>query len=336
MNRRDIEWIAELWHFFDICFVLGARLEGSEVQVMESKGARDPSDRDIRTIPTVNPLDAAFGAEIHGLDLAAGADDSTMRLLTDTLYENCVLVVRDQHFDEEQFLRFGRAWGTPIPHVLRRMQMPGYPELMTVGNTEKWDKDPKVRMGAALWHTDKSYERVPASATILYCIKAAVVGGETQFCNMARAYESLDEETQARIVSLIVTHKYGRGFRRHDEAPVIPIDDDRDGQLPAVSHPLVLAHPITGRYALYALGQGAYGIEGMSDDEARQLIIGLKDHALQECNIYRHKYRVGDLVIWDNLQTMHSATPIGVATSDADSRLLWRISVRGKPGIYTH
>ena len=284
---------------------------------------------------TITPLDAAFGAEVRGVDLALGVDDRLMRTLTDALYEHRVIVIRDQALDEESYLAFGRQWGTPIPHVLDHMRMAGYPALMTVGNTEKRDEDPKIRNGAALWHTDQSYEEVPASATMLYSIAAPRTGGETQFCDMAAAWDNLDEGTKRRIDAIEVAHKYGRGKRRRDEPPANPIvNDEQDRRVPPVYHPLVMRHPVTGRKALYALGHGAYAIRNMADAEAEALLDALKDHALEERHIYRHKYTAGDLVVWDTLQTMHAATPIGVATGKGDSRLLWRISVRGRPAVH--
>ena len=284
---------------------------------------------------SITPLNAAFGAEIRGVDLGAGADDTLMRWLTGALYEHRVIVIRDQSLDKESYLGFGRQWGTPIPHVLDHMRMPGYPELLTVGNTEKRDEDPKIRNGAALWHTAQSYEEVPASATMLYSLIAPEQGGETQFCDMAAAYDNLGEAVKQRIDGIRVAHKYGRGKRRKDEPPANPIvNDDQDQRVPPVYHPLVMPHAVTGRRALYALGHGAYAIEGMADAEAEALLDGLKDHALEERHIYRHKYAAGDLVVWDTLQTMHAATPIGVATGKADSRLLWRISVRGRPAVH--
>jgi alpha-ketoglutarate-dependent taurine dioxygenase len=98
----------------------------------------------------------------------------------------------------------------------------------------------------------------------------------------------------------------------------------------------VLPHPVSGRKALYALGHGAHGIRGMDEAAAMDLIEQLKEHALQEKYIYRHRYQVGDIAIWDTLQTMHAATPIDVATGENtdNARILWRISVRGKPVIY--
>jgi taurine dioxygenase len=287
------------------------------------------------TSATLHRLAGPFGVEVRGLDLARGADEDTMRLLTSALYEHQVVVVRAQQIDRDAYLDFGRQWGTPIAHVLDHMRMPGYPELMTVGNTERRDEDPKIRNGAALWHTDQSYEAVPASATMLYSIRAPRSGGETQFCNMALAYEALDAATQARIAPLYLAHRYGRGTRRADEPEVNPIiNDEQDRKVPAIHHPIAYAHPVTGRKALYALGHGAHGVKDLSDEEGLALIESLKDHALQERFIYRHKYRVGDVAIWDTLATMHRATPIDVACSDDDARLLWRISVRGKPAIH--
>ena len=280
------------------------------------------------------PLRAAFGAEVRGVDLGAGADEALMRLLTGALYDHRVIVIKDQRLDEQSYLGFGRQWGEPIPHVLDHMRMPGYPELLTVGNTEKRDEDPKIRNGAALWHTDQSYEKVPASATMLYSIIAPEQGGETQFCDMAAAYDHLADAVKRRIDGLEVAHKYGRGKRRPDEPPANPIaNDEQDSRVPPVWHPLVMPHPVTGRKALYALGHGAHAVRGMADADAEALLDDLKDHALEERHIYRHKYTAGDLVVWDTLQTMHAATPIDIATSRADSRLLWRISVRGRPAV---
>jgi taurine dioxygenase len=131
---------------------------------------------------------------------------------------------------------------------------------------------------------------------------------------------------------LYVARKYGAGKRRDDETPVNPlINEEQDQRVPVTWHPLVMAHPITSTRSLYALGHGAHGIRGMAEAEADELLDELKEHCTQDRYIYKHKYQIGDVVVWDTLQTMHRATPIDVASSDDDSRLLWRISVRGRP-----
>lgn len=280
---------------------------------------------------TIRPLTGNFGAEILGANLNQ-PDDALMRQLTDALYAHRVICIRGQSLDPSTYLDFGRRWGTPIAHVLDHMRMPGFPEMMTVGNTEVRDRDPKIRNGAALWHTDQSYEEHPATATMLYSIRAPRRGGETQFCDMAAAWASLDPADQTRIRGLRVAHKYGRGRRLPDEPVVNPIiNDDQDSRVPPVLHPLVLEHPVAGHRALYALGHGAYAIDGLDDDEAAALLDRLRSHAVAERHVYRHHYAVGDVVVWDTLSTMHRATPIDVASDDEDARLLWRISVRGRP-----
>jgi alpha-ketoglutarate-dependent taurine dioxygenase len=286
---------------------------------------------------SIKPLAGTFGVEIQGVDLNKDTGDDTIKLLTQALYDSRLIVIRRQQLNKDTYLNFGRQWGIPIPHVLDHIRMKDYPEMLVVGNTEEKDKQEVIRNGAALWHTDQSYEQIPASATMLYSIKVPQSGGATQFCNMVAAYDDLDDATKARIDDLQIAHKYGKGRRRADELVVNPIvNDEQDRQLPPVYHPMVLPHPVSGRKALYALGHGAYGIRGMDDAAAATLIEQLKEHALQEKYIYRHRYQVGDIAIWDTLQTMHSATPIDVAAAEhADNaRILWRISVRGKPRIY--
>ncbi len=280
-------------------------------------------------------LPGNFGVAIRGIDGAKGLDDATFRALTETLYEHRVFALKDQSFDKDSYLAFGRRWGEPIPHVLDHMRMPGYPELLTVGNTEKRDRDVAIRNGAALWHTDQSYEAVPASATMLYSIKTPETGGQTRYCDMAAAYEGLDATTKARIDGLVVAHAYGAGKRGEGEIAANPLrTDDQHARAPVVHHPLVLRHPITGHKALYALGHGAHGIQGMDDGEAEALLDELKDHVLREKFCYAHAYEVGELVIWDTFSTMHAAVPIDFADGPDNERLLWRISVRGRPDVH--
>lgn len=279
----------------------------------------------------ITPLKGALGAQVQDLDLRNGISDTDWQLLRQALYAHRVVVLRNQHLTRDQYLQFGRKWGQPIPHVLDHMQMRGYAQMMTVGNTEARDRSVEIRNGAALWHTDQSYEAIPARATMLYSLIAPRAGGATQFCDMASAYAALPAATQAQLQGLRMAHKYGYGTRRAGELDVNPlINDDQDNRVPPVLHPVVVAHPHTGRRTLYALGHGAYTIDGMPHAQAHALIEELKDHVLQEQFIYRHKYNVGDLVVWDTLQTMHSATPIDAVQSRENARLLWRISVRGE------
>ena len=285
------------------------------------------------------PTGDVIGAEVRGVDLSHTYDAKIMKGLADALYEHRVLIIKDQKLDKEAYLDFGRWWGTPIPHVLDHMRMRGYPELLAVGNTEEKDKNIEIRNGAALWHTDQSYEQVPASATMLYSILAPRIGGETRFANMVAAYDALDKDTKAEIEDLEVAHLYGAGKLLDLEFAANPLKtNDQVERIPTCHHPLVMRHPVTGRKALYATGQSSFGINEMEEKDAVELLWRLKMHAIQDRFVYAHKYAEGDIAIFDTLSTMHSGTQIDIPDPGAEDtkRLLWRISVRGYPKVYEH
>jgi taurine dioxygenase len=279
----------------------------------------------------IKRLPGSFGVELAGVDVAK-ADQATLRAIAEALYANRLVVLRGQKLSKEQYLAFGRRWGRPIPHVLDYLHMDGYPELMAVGNTEEKDKKDEVRNGAAFWHTDQSYEAVPASVTMLHAILVPKAGGETMFADCASAYDALSDAMKARIEGLEAKHFYGAGSGRDGEkiaAPIISAEQER--KVPPIFHPIARPHPVTGRKALYAPAGTAYAIKGMADEAARALLTELKDHVLKPEFRVMHKYRVGDIALWDTWQTLHSAVPIETPRTEEEKRLLWRISARGLP-----
>jgi taurine dioxygenase len=277
----------------------------------------------------VERLNGPFGVAVRGLDLRTGADADTMRRLVGLLHEHRIVAISGQSLTQDQYLAFGRQWGRPHAHVLTHKRMPGYPEMMTVGNTFKRAANDAP---AVFWHTDQSYEAEPASCTMLYAIMAPEVGGETAFADMVAAYEALDDATKRRIAPLEAVHLYGAASGRDGENRASAmISDEQRRSAPPVAHPIVLRHPVTGRKALYAVAGTPFAIRGMPDDEAERLLRDLKQHALQPRFAYKYKYSVGDIAIWDTFATLHSATPIAPATGPRDSRLLWRISCKGLP-----
>ena len=286
---------------------------------------------------SIGPLEGAnFGAEAVGIDIARGLDDEVLKALADAVHEHRLLVIRDQHMTEDRYLAFGRWWGEPIPHVLDHLRMPGYPEMMAIGNYGgEWKDNEAVRNGAAFWHTDQSYEAVPSSATMLFSIKSPETGGETQLADLKRAYDALSDEMKRRLEGRCAWHLYGAGSGEGDEAVANPlITGEQVERVPPVRHLIVRPHDVTGRKTLYGVSGTPFAIEGMDEDEGAAILKELKRHALQERFIYRHKYRVGDIAIYDTTQTLHSGTPIEPAKDDRNTRLLWRISVRGKPRVW--
>ncbi len=282
----------------------------------------------------ITPLEAPFGAEVTGIDLGPGIDDATLGGLVAALHEHRLLVIRGQDLGKDAYLRFGRRWGEPIPHVLDHLRMPGYPEMMAVGNTEEKDRTDDIRLGAMFWHTDQSYEAEPATATMLHAKVVPEQGGETLFADSFGAYEALDSATKRRLEGLEALHLYGAASGQDGENIAVPlINEAQRDKVPAVKHLIARPHPVTGRTSLYAMAGTPFGIEGLAAAAAAALLATLKTHQLQDRFLYKHRYSVGDITIWDTSQTLHSATQIAVATSAADSRLLYRISVRGKPEV---
>lgn len=283
----------------------------------------------------VTPIKSDFGAIIEGADLRGGGSEATLRALADALYEHKLIVLRGQSgLSKDDYMAFGEQWGEPIPHVLDHLRMPGYPGMMAVGNTEEKDRKDTVRNGAVFWHTDQSYDRQPASCTMLYAVEAPEVGGETMFADARAAYDALDDETKAEIDGLRVHHLYGAASGKDGEKIASPfISEEQRAASPTVTHPLVLPHPVTGRKALYAVAGTWVGVDGWEADRSEELLTRLKKHVLSEPFRHDHKYETGDIAIYDTWSTLHSGTPIDFAAEGSQRRMLWRISIRGFPAF---
>lgn len=285
----------------------------------------------------------AFGVEVTGLDFASDLSPETGREIVDLTAENHVAVFRDQKLEKADYDRFGRLFGAPIDFFFTPDLDPDFPALIRISNSP--DLDPGRRDGASFWHTDGSYEHFPASFTMLYGLEAPEQGGETIFCDLTASYEALDEATKAKIEPLQAKHMLVGGKRGPDETPLKldPDAEDRDGGVRARKraaekplHPLVLTHPITGKKGLYGIAGTPFGIEGMADEQGQALLDELKAHATQERFLIRVKANAGDILIWDNMSTLHRATPLEYSAEDGKRRALLRISTNGLPPQYAH
>lgn len=279
----------------------------------------------------VQPLAGPFGVEIAGVTLAQDLAPDTISRLISLLHAHRVIVIREQTLEPANFLKFGEHFGHPHPHVLTHRRMPGYPAMLTVSNISV-PGAPFIN-GAAHWHTDQSYEQEPASATMLYSIKAPREGAQTRYVDMVQAYDTLDDETKDKIEDLQVEHLYGTGIaaRAGEIVPSPLMTKAQTEAVPSVHHRLVRPHPVTGRKTLYSPCGTSRGIVGMARAQAGELLNKLADHALQPSNQYWHQYRVGDVIVWDTAATMHCASLNHEATCEEDTRVLYRISVKGRP-----
>lgn len=274
----------------------------------------------------LRPLSDALGAEVGGVRVSADMPDADFAAVEAALNEHGVVVLPGQTVSPEDFVAFARRFGRPEPHVIDQFHHPVDPNILILSNVTRDGQNIGLSDGGTYFHSDYSYLEVPARCTLLYAIQ--IPGGKsgTTLANQRRAWEDLPAETKARIDGLIVRHHYGNrdDLDESSRTAASPLSAEQKGKVTWVRHPLVRSHPRTGRKCLYAVSGSSFSIEGMGDNESRALLDDLKQHATQPRYLHRHDYRVGDIVMWDNCQMLHSA-PL----TDPDvARTLWRITVK--------
>jgi taurine dioxygenase len=264
-------------------------------------------------------LSAGFGAEAERIPAAFSA-------VWDLFFASQVLVFRQQEFSATQFLDFARQLGRPEPHVIDQFHHPEHADILILSNVQKNGQPTGLADAGTYFHTDYSYLDVPARATTLYSVQVPKVGGDTLFANQYAAYDDLPSNMKDRIAHLVALHHYGNrdDLDQRSRTVASVLSEEQEQKMAWVRHPVARKHPVTGRTALYAVSGSSFGIDGMPDDEARDLLDELKAHATQEKYQLRLKYGVGDVVIWDNASLLHSATLI----DPNDPRTLWRITIK--------
>jgi len=251
-------------------------------------------------------LSAVFGAEIEGLDLSGELSDEDIAEIR-RLWNVCGLVlVRDQHFTIAQHIAFSRRFGVlDLNETLLPFRHAEHPELLVLSTIPVDGKPSKSENVGRHWHTDLSYTTRPPLGSLFHCHVIPEVGGDTVFANMAAAYDALSDSFKQRIEGLEAVHDYMQveNMKRRDPAMVAELKKLN----PPVAQPLVRVHPETGRKTLYLGEQVARRIVGMSEKEGAAILYFLHEHAVDPLFTYRHRYRVHDLILWDNRQLMHLA-----------------------------
>ncbi len=278
----------------------------------------------------VQPLDGAFGADVTGIDLGGEVGSDVLADLRQLFHERQLMVIRDQEITPERFLWFAKAFGVPQLHILAHLRHRQVPEILPLSNIFENGQPIGVYDGAAFWHQDMAFEEVPSNVTIVHALEVPEAGGETLFADMWAAYDALDTETKALIDGKRARHRYGNradeDYRTRTKA--MELTEEEQAQVRDVFHPLVLAHPATGRRGLYGVASTSRGIEGMEDEAARALLDRLAEHAGQDRFVHAYRYRVGDIVLWDNFSLMHRATLIDRASGPGTRRYMHRISTK--------
>jgi taurine dioxygenase len=273
----------------------------------------------------VRPTGAALGATVDDVDLRT-IDDEMFAAIHRAWLDHQVLLFRDQHLTDADLIAFSRRFGdldeAPVQETGQRF-VDGHPEIYVVSNVVRDGVAiGSLGSGEAVWHTDMSYLPDPPKASVLYALEVPPHGGDTSFCSMYGAWEELPDRLRRRLDGLRVKHDGTYNSAGYVRQGVTPTDDPRTS--PGTLHPLVYVHPETGRRSLY-LGRrrNAY-IEGCALDESDALLDDIWSQATRDSLTWRHQWRVGDLVLWDNRCTMHRRD----AFDPSSRRVMHRTQIR--------
>jgi alpha-ketoglutarate-dependent taurine dioxygenase len=274
---------------------------------------------------TITKLSPHTGAEVRGADLTEPLHSSLRERLSRAFIAHSVLVIRDQRLDAPQFLAAMQNFGEIFPQHNPRFAVRECPLVHYISNQDKLE-DGSVYIPGEGYHTDHSNDPVPPKATALHAVKLPAGGGDTQFVNMHAAYDGLSDAVRRCIDGRMARHVYQSRYSER-RLPQLPGERRKTVGTATVLHPLVRTHPESGRKALYINPIRIEEIVGMETDQALALLDELLAHSIQPRFEYRHKWKPGDTVIWDNRCLLHKANgdyPV------SQVRYLYRLMLRGE------
>lgn len=272
---------------------------------------------------TITPLSKHTGAAVDGVDLSKPVDAAIREQLNKAFVDHSVLVVRGQTLTPAQMLDAVQLFGDVFHQQNTRFALPECPQIHYISNQDKYADGSRYIPGGG-YHTDHSNAEEPPKATVLLAIELPDHGGDTQYCNLQEAYDGLSESMKTRLDGLKAVQVYQS---KHSTRKLMGLSAENKVRVtPSVIHPIVRTHPESGRKGLYINPIRIESIVGMEDAEALPLLEELLAHAVQEKYEYRHKWRAGDLVMWDNRCLLHKAN----ADYDMDQmRYLYRVMLKG-------
>lgn len=274
---------------------------------------------------SIQPIAEVLGARVEGLDLARPLDDGEFRTVEKALHDRGFVVFPRQTLSPAELVAFARRWGPPDPHVIDTYHHPADPNILILSNVHRGGKPIGLVDAGTYFHTDYSYLEKPARVTILFAIQMPRARRGTTFANQTRAYEELPGATRERIEGLVARHHYGNRDDLDERSRTVAsvLNEDQKKKVDWVRHRVARPHPRTGRKALYAVSGSSFSIEGLEEAAGRRLLDELKAHATQPRYCHTYDYQVGDVIVWDNAQLLHSAPLV----DPAEPRTLWRVTV---------
>lgn len=278
----------------------------------------------------LRPLSNALGTEVVGLDLCQPIGDDTFDEINAAWLANNILLFRGQTLTRPQQIAFGRRFGDLVLSRKGANVHPEHPEVLVFSNVEVGGKQLGQRPDETGegWHSDQIFTEKPPKGSFFYAEEAPQEGGDTLFANQTAAYDALSDDMKVRLDGLTCTYSF------YDSWPYLapnrpPLPPEVREKLPPVAHPLVRTHSETGRKALYAGMRGvspADEVRGMSVEEGCELLEELRSFATQPQFVYRHHWKAGDAMLWDNRCTMHRAS---IFDANLGRRHCYRVTIAG-------
>lgn len=279
---------------------------------------------------TIAPLSDKVGAEVTGVDLAAPLGETEFAALRDAFDRHSLVVFRDQHLTPEQHVAFSRRFGELEIYPLRQFTLAAQPEILIVSNVYEDGQPIGLTDAGSYWHSDSSYRPRPSLGSLLFARELPAQGGDTLFVSTHAAYDALPEGVRERVNGLRAEHDYAwRNTIQNANGTRPKMDDAQRAATPPVIHPVVHVHPATGRPALFVNEAFTTRILDVPETESRALLEVLLEHVSRPESIYRHAWRPGDLVFWDNRATQHHAT----GCPPEMRRVMYRTTVAGSAPV---
>ena len=277
----------------------------------------------------INPLSDVLGAEIIGADVG-DLDDAEFDEVHDAFLKHHVLVFRAQDLPPEKQINFAQRFGELDVHIQKDNKYSEHEAIQILSNKKVNGKYVGSPSAGEAWHSDLSYTDIPTLCTMLYAMEIPEIGGDTEWSNMYLAYEGLSDKIKNRIDGLHARHTFNRFRNPRVEVPDVYKGKGKERHVdiapPDAIHPVVRTHPETGRKALYISERFTIGIEELEEDEGQALLDELIAHQKQRDFIYRHKWDLRDLTIWDNRCLIHLACG---GVPEGQIRHMHRTIVRG-------
>ena len=277
----------------------------------------------------VTRLTPHIGAEVTGIDLRKPVDADTRRQLNAAVVEHVALVIRDQDLTPEQYLAAISLFGEPMEQHFTQYALPDCPLVHEVSNRHKDKSGKRVKHGAG-WHTDHTNHVRPPKYTCLYAVSLPSSGGDTAVVNMRAGYEALPQSVKDKIAGMKTVNVFQGSASERYSGQSAEAQVERKPE--PVLQPLVRTNPENGTKALYFHPVKTENIVGMAPAESQALLADLLERAVQPEFVYRHKWRKGDVLLWDNRAALHRAY---FDYDPEEYRLLYRVLVRGEVPVGT-